>query len=130
MTEDQEVLVAVPADATYVAVLRTTTAVLAARLEFSIDEIEDLRIVVDEAASLLIAKAAPRSTLECRLSADGATLALALSCRLTAGTVPDRDGFAWTVLQALSDRVELGERGGATTVRVLRARGRPRGGDA
>jgi serine/threonine-protein kinase RsbW len=129
VTDGQGVLVAVPADATYVAVLRTTTAVLAARLDFSIDEIEDLRIVVDEAASLLIAKAAPASTLECRLSADGQTLGLTLSCRTAPGAAPDRSGFAWTVLQALSDQVELVEQDGTSTLVVRRARGRPRGDD-
>ena len=36
-----------PADGAYVSVLRTTTAGLAARLDFTIDDIEDLRIAVD-----------------------------------------------------------------------------------
>ncbi|WP_219635580.1 hypothetical protein [Nocardioides ungokensis] len=39
----------VPADSAYVSVLRTTTAGLAARLDFPIDDIEDLRIAVGEA---------------------------------------------------------------------------------
>ena len=46
--EDVVVLV-VPADGSYLAVLRTATAGLAARLQFTLDEIEDLRIAVDEA---------------------------------------------------------------------------------
>lgn len=44
-----------PADAAYLSVLRTTTAALAARLDLSVDDVEDLRIAVDEAASLLLA---------------------------------------------------------------------------
>ena len=35
-----------PADSAYLAVLRTTTAGLAARLDFTLDDIEDLRIAV------------------------------------------------------------------------------------
>ena len=38
----------VPADPAYLAVLRTATAGLAARLDLTLDEIEDLRIAVDE----------------------------------------------------------------------------------
>ena len=38
-----------PADSAYLAVLRTATAGLAARINFTLDDIEDLRIAVDEA---------------------------------------------------------------------------------
>jgi serine/threonine-protein kinase RsbW len=124
---DDEVLVRVPADPTYVAVLRTTTAVLAARLDFSVDEIEDLRILVDEAAALLIAKAVEEAALECRLRTGVEGLTLTLSCRLAPGASPSKDGFAWTVLRALSDDVQLGEQDGAATVSVSRRRGGPPG---
>jgi serine/threonine-protein kinase RsbW len=43
-----------PADGAYLSVLRTATAGLAARLDFTLDEIEDLRIAVDEACALLL----------------------------------------------------------------------------
>src|SRR3982751_6838977 len=42
----------VPADPAYLAVLRTATAGLAARLDLTLDEIEALRIAVDEAGPL------------------------------------------------------------------------------
>ena len=38
-------------------VLRTATAGLAARLQFTLDEIEDLRIAVDEACAILLSVA-------------------------------------------------------------------------
>src|SRR5690242_3355268 len=44
----------VPADPAYLAVVRTATAGLAARLNLTLDEIEDLRIAVDEACGLLL----------------------------------------------------------------------------
>jgi len=44
-----EVTIRLPADGAYLSVLRTATAGLAARLHFTLDEIEDLRIAVDEA---------------------------------------------------------------------------------
>jgi serine/threonine-protein kinase RsbW len=47
--DDDLVVLTVPADGAYLSVLRTATAGLAARLHFTLDEIEDLRIAVDEA---------------------------------------------------------------------------------
>ena len=44
----------------YLSVLRTATAGLAARLDFTIDEIEDLRIAVDEACAMLLPQARAR----------------------------------------------------------------------
>ena len=46
-----------PADSAYVSVLRTTTAGLAARLDFPIDDIEDLRIAVGEASAMVLPEA-------------------------------------------------------------------------
>ena len=50
-----------PADAAYLSVLRTATAGLAARLDFTLDEIEDLRIAVDEACAMLLPDADART---------------------------------------------------------------------
>ena len=54
-----------PADGAYLSVLRTATAGLAARLDFTLDEIEDLRIAVDEACAMLLVQAIPGTNLEC-----------------------------------------------------------------
>ena len=48
-----------PADSAYLAVLRTATAGLAARINFTLDDIEDLRIAVDEACAILLPQAVP-----------------------------------------------------------------------
>ena len=48
-----------PADGAYLSVLRTATAGLAARLDFTLDDIEDLRIAVDEACAMLLARRSP-----------------------------------------------------------------------
>ena len=52
-----------PAERAYVSVLRTTTAGLAARLDFTIDDIEDLRIAVGEACAMVLPEADPGSPL-------------------------------------------------------------------
>ncbi|MGH3169414.1 MAG: hypothetical protein ACRDN0_26480, partial [Trebonia sp.] len=46
--------VRMPAESAYLSVLRTATAGLAARLDFTLDEIEDLRIAIDEACAMLL----------------------------------------------------------------------------
>ena len=51
----------IPADSAYLAVLRTATAGLAARLDFTLDDIEDLRIAVDEACAMVLPQARPRT---------------------------------------------------------------------
>ena len=61
---DDVVLLTVPADGGYLGVLRTATAGLAARLHFALDEIEDLRIAVDEACAMLLAIASRGAELD------------------------------------------------------------------
>src|SRR6476660_7128510 len=59
-----DVSLRVPADGAYVSVLRTMTAGLAARLDFTVDDIEDLRIAVGEACALVLPEAVPGGDLE------------------------------------------------------------------
>jgi serine/threonine-protein kinase RsbW len=106
---DQEVDVVelgVPARTAYVSVLRTTAAALAARLDFTLDEIEDLRIAVDEASALLLSQAIPDSQLTCRFELAGDELTVSVSVRSRNPRVPSRNSFAWTVLTALAGKVE------------------------
>src|SRR5512138_1696874 len=79
------VLLTVPAQTAYLEVLRTAAAGLAARLQFTLDEIEDLRIAVDEACVMLIRLAAPDAFLDCRFTVAGDELGVEV-------TVPGRDG--------------------------------------
>lgn len=101
-----EVTVRMPADGAYLSVLRTATAGLAARLDFTLDEIEDLRIAVDEACAMLLGQAIPGSDLTCgfRLDEDSMKISVSVSC--VAPRLPAGDTFAWTVLSALAGSVD------------------------
>jgi len=101
----------VPADSAYASVLRTTTAGLAARLDFTIDDIEDLRIAVAEANALVLPEAAEGSDLVCRFWLAPAELAVALTVDAAQPATPDYDSFAWQVLTTLASaaEVELGD---------------------
>jgi len=96
------VTVCMPAEGAYLSVLRTATAGLAARLDFTLDEIEDLRIAVDEACGMLLAQAAPGADLECDFTLGEDRMSIAVSTLASEPRPPARDTFAWTVLSALA----------------------------
>jgi len=97
------VLLSVPADGAYLGVLRTAAAGLAARLRFTLDEIEDLRIAVDEACAMLIGLASPASLLECRFVVSGEDLEVTLTVPAGPdGALPATSSLTWQMLTALT----------------------------
>ena len=80
-TTQDHVTVCMPAEGAYLSVLRTATAGLAARLDFTLDEIEDLRIAVDEACAMLLSQAIPGTNLECAfdLGAEDMTITVSVT---------------------------------------------------
>jgi serine/threonine-protein kinase RsbW len=101
-----KVNVRMPADGAYLSVLRTATAGLAARLDFTLDEIEDMRIAVDEACAMLLSQAIPGSDLDCGFMLSQDAMTIRVSVRCVAPQVPADDTFAWTVLTALAGSVD------------------------
>ena len=101
-----QVTIRMPAEGAYLSVLRTATAGLAARLDFTLDEIEDLRIAVDEACGMLLAQAAPGAELECDFTLGEDRMNIAVSTSASQPRPPARDTFAWTVLSALAGTVD------------------------
>jgi serine/threonine-protein kinase RsbW len=95
----------VPAAGAYLTVLRTATASLAARLDFTLEDIADLRIAVDEAAALLLVSALPGSALECVFTLGPSLMRVTVSVESLDGEPPSKDTFAWTVLSALAGEV-------------------------
>src|SRR5437763_10149562 len=100
------VTIHMPAEGAYLSVLRTATAGLAARLDFTLDEIEDLRIAVDEACAMLLANAVGGADLECEFELQPDLIRVSVSVLTTDGRPPPRDTFAWTVLSALAGQVD------------------------
>jgi serine/threonine-protein kinase RsbW len=100
------VQVRMPAEGAYLSVLRTATAGLAARLDFTLDEIEDLRIAVDEACAMLLSQAIPGTHLECDFELDTDAMTITVSVVAAQPRIPARDTFAWTVLSALAGDVD------------------------
>ena len=108
-----------PADGAYVSVLRTTTAGLAARLDFPIDDIEDLRIAVGEASAMVLAEADPGGELLCRFYLRPSELTVSVGVTAShAVAAPDYDSFAWQVLTTLATHAASDNRDGLYTVRL------------
>ena len=95
-----------PAAGAYLSVLRTATASLASRLDFTIDDIEDLRIAVDEACAMLLTQAVPGADLECSFELTSDAIAVSVAVLTLDGQEPSRDTFAWTVRTALAGEVD------------------------
>jgi serine/threonine-protein kinase RsbW len=100
------VVLRLPAAGAYLSVLRTATASLASRLDFTIDDIEDLRIAVDEACAMLLTQALPGADLDCSFELTADAIRIDVSVLTLDGREPSRDTFAWTVLTALAGEVD------------------------
>lgn len=114
----------VPASAAYLAVVRTAAAGLAARVDLTLDRIEDLRIAVDEACALLLPQPfdGPLSeSLRCTFTLNEASLIVDVVGPHT--QLPQKSAFAWAVLSALVDSLECGDEGGRTWLSLVVRRG-------
>jgi serine/threonine-protein kinase RsbW len=115
----------VPASAAYLAVIRTTTAGLAARLDLTLDEIEDLRIAVDEACGLLLGRGCQDDdTLTARFRIHPDSLEVEVAG--PASDLPDDSSYAWALLRALAGEVTTGTSAGGSGswIRLLHRAGR------
>jgi serine/threonine-protein kinase RsbW len=106
LTTTDKVVLRLPAQGAYLSVLRTATASLASRLDFTIDDIEDLRIAVDEACAMLLSQAIAGADLECTFALSSEAIGVYVSVPTLAGVLPSRETFAWTVLTALAGEVD------------------------
>jgi serine/threonine-protein kinase RsbW len=110
-----------PAVGAYASVVRTTAAGLAARLDFTIDDIEDLRIAIGEATALVIPAADPGTDLVACFFFGRASMRASLTVTLEteASDEPplDTESFAWQVLDTMAQDAAAGPEDGRFRVR-------------
>lgn len=121
-TDADIVEIRAPADVVYVSTLRLAAASLAARCDLTVDDIEDLRLAVDEACALLLPHATASATLDARFEVGAGQLRVHASVATSGSSEPDREGFAWTVLGALASSVEVHSEDGRLTISVVKRR--------
>lgn len=101
----QTVLLRVPPSADHMALLRATVSSFAAREEFTIDQVDDLRMAVEEAAILLLRRSSGEA-LTLRMTAFNSEVEVELHTAVDTSTpVLDRASFTWKILEALSDEL-------------------------
>jgi serine/threonine-protein kinase RsbW len=87
------------------------TAGIAARLDFTLDDIEDLRMAVGEASAMLLERGRPGGQLITRYYLGEHRVSVRMSVDAVQPTAPETDSFAWQVLTTTATDVsaEAGE---------------------
>jgi len=99
------VTVSFPAQTQYVSLARTMAAAMAVRADLPIDQLEDLRLAVDEAVAQIVLDAVPGSDLRCIFVEAHGSLRIQVRGTTSSGALPATNTFSWTVLTALVDEV-------------------------
>lgn len=118
------IVVSVPARPEFIGVLRSFAAVVASELRLSLDDIDDLRLAIDEAFTSLLGASASATTSV--VTFVPAPQELIVTIGIDAGPTlwPPRDvegSLAWQVISGLVDRAEM-ERGpdGRPTIVIVK----------
>jgi serine/threonine-protein kinase RsbW len=120
-----DVRLVVPAAPEYLRLVRLTAAGLASRLGFTFDEVEDLRIAVDELCFHLLGddgdgSGEPR-TMDLVYSAGPDSITIRGRTGL-AGAVPEPSELSEQILDALVDQHEVSGEDGMVTFRLMKQR--------
>lgn len=120
-----DVRLVVPAAPEYLRLVRLTAAGLASRMGFTFDEVEDLRIAVDELCFLLVGNGdAVDRTMELRYSAGPDSITIEGVTPL-AGPAPEPNELSRQILGALVDEHEVNGEGSTVRFRLLKRREEP-----
>jgi serine/threonine-protein kinase RsbW len=106
-----------PAEGAYATIVRTTAAGIAARLDFTIDDIEDLRIAIGEASALAIPAADPGTDLVACFYFGPGSMTVTLETEAMDNPELDTESFAWQVLDTMAQDASAGSEDGHFRVR-------------
>jgi serine/threonine-protein kinase RsbW len=121
-----DVSVKVPARPEFVHVFRSVIASIAARADFTYDEIDDLRLAVDEAFAQLLTIRGISTTLTMvvRMLGGGGVEVVASIDADDAAWPPEgaERTLTWQVLSALADEARFGDLDGHPALRLMKRR--------
>lgn len=103
----------------YLSTVRAVAADLALQQDMTLDEVDDLRLAVDEACSMLVPLAAPGAELTCRFSLAEQEIRVLCSVPGTGAAAPT-DGFPWQVLVTLTDSARSDVDGDVTWIELIK----------
>jgi len=103
----RSVVVRVGATAAQLPPLRVVAGDLAARADFDLDAVADLRLAVDEAAAELVTVAADGASITCTFVVGDEGVQATVTVPVEPATTLRTDSFGWRVLSTLMDDVHL-----------------------
>lgn len=112
------ITVTIPADPAYVGLLRAACAHVAAAADLTIEEIEDLRIAVSEAVTLLIPHC---EQLTCTLTPTNHEVKVQCSAVTDQAISIDRDDLSWVLLSSLAAATPIQDHSNVT-IELVKAR--------
>jgi serine/threonine-protein kinase RsbW len=107
-----------PAETAYVAVLRMAASGIAARLDFTLDEVDDLKMAVSEACAMVLAGATPGGNLYATFSLGAGRIEVQVSADSVNADPPDPGTFAWQVLATTAAEVSAEATHDRLTIRL------------
>lgn len=113
----------VPARPEFLHVLRGVVASVAARLDFTYDALDDLRLAVDEAASFLLAERVEATRLGLKIHSGDRMVVSTLWLEADAKDWPQpgsQESLAWKVISGLSDLAEFVLEGSFPAIRMTK----------
>jgi serine/threonine-protein kinase RsbW len=119
-----KVSIKIPASPAYLQVVRLIAAGLASRLGFTIDDIEDLKIAVDELSAYLTGAQGREGTLEIAFAIDGDRIDITGAGNFTAGIKvrTELTEFSRQILDTVADSASLHQNDGVPTFTVSKAK--------
>ncbi|HEX2196991.1 MAG TPA: anti-sigma regulatory factor [Actinomycetota bacterium] len=114
----------VPATPSYLQVLRLVAAGLASRLAFTIDEIEDLKIAVDELSAYLTGSQGRDGSIEIAFAVEGSSITITGTGRFDAGhrVRTELTDFSKMILETVVDRASLEQNDGAPRFTLVKSK--------
>jgi len=100
-----------PASTVMIPVIRAVAADLAARADFDVDSIDDLRMAVDDACAMLVGIAARGARLSCRFTVRPKMIKrieVVVDVDVEDGAKLPTGSFGWRVLECLAEAVNAG----------------------
>ena len=126
MSTEDEVRLAVPATPEYLRLARVTATGLASRLGFTYDEVEDLRLAIDELCFALIGNKGRSGQVSLRYVMIDAGLQIeGLGSFDDTGAAPKLSDLSKQILAALVDEYEIGgpDDASAASFRLVKTKG-------
>jgi serine/threonine-protein kinase RsbW len=97
--------VRIEASAAQISAVRVVAADLAARQDYDLDSVSDLRMAVDEACATLVPLAAPGTMLSCRFVVGADKIELVATVVTAEPVHVPQNTFGWRILSTLADQV-------------------------